>query len=129
MVSQKRQARKHSGQNRLIQAIPLCQTLLNQAAERGYSLGTITASLLRLLDRYGTNEMEAAIVEALSKNTPHPNAVRLSLERRREERNQLPPIQIDLPDDARVRDLVVRPHDLTHYDQIQSLTEEKDDEK
>lgn len=73
--------------------------------------------------------MEAAIVEALSKNMPHPNAVRLGLEKRREERNQLPPIQIDLPDDARVRDLVVRPHDLTHYDQIQSLIEEKDDEK
>jgi hypothetical protein len=64
--------------------------------------------------------------EALLRGVPHPNAVRLSLEKRREERDQLPPINIDLPDDTRVRDLVVRPHDLKSYDQLQMMTEEND---
>lgn len=128
LVSHKKEARKHRGQDRLIQAVPISQTLLIQAAERGYSLGIITANLLKLLDHYGISELEAAINEALSRNVPHFNAVRLNLEKRREEKNLLPPINIDLPNDKRVRDLVVRPHDLKSYD-LQSQIEEKDNEK
>jgi transposase len=128
LVDFKKQARKHRSQDRLIQAVPISQTLLIQAAERGYSLGVITADLLRLLDRYGSNEMEAAVTEALARGVPHPNSVRLSLEKRREERDQPPPINIDLPDDERVRGLVVRPHDLNQYDLLQSITEEKKDD-
>ena len=35
----------------------------------------------RLLDRYGAAELEAAIAEALSRGVPHPNAVRLAMEK------------------------------------------------
>jgi len=51
--------------------------------------------------------------------------VRLSLEKRREERQQLPPVNLDLPRDARVRELVVRPHKLDSYDQLHTATENK----
>ena len=129
LVDYKKQARKHRSQDRLMQAVPISQTLLNLAAERGYSLGAITTNLLELLDRYGTSELEAAINEALLRNVPHPNAVRISLEKRREERNLLPPVNIDLPDDNRVRELVVRPHDLNHYDLLKSITEEENNER
>jgi len=129
LTARKKEARKHRGQDRLVRAVPLAQTLLIQAAERGYSLGIITANLLKLLDRYGSAELEAGITEALSHKAPHPNAVRLSLEKRREARHLLPPIHLDLPDDARVRDLVVRPHDLESYDQLQTIAEEKDHEE
>jgi hypothetical protein len=71
-----------------------------------------------LLDSYGTTELEIAIEDALKREVPHPNAVRLNLEKRREERKQLPPVNIDLPNDNRVRDLVVRPHKLNDYDQL-----------
>ncbi len=84
--------------------------------------------LLRLLDRYGAAELEAAITEALGRGVPHPNAVRLSLERRREQRHQPPPLAVTLPDDKRVRDLVVRPHNLDDYDQLQHPAESTDDE-
>jgi transposase len=129
LVIRKKEASKHRGQDRLIQAVPISQTLFIKAAERGYSLGIITANLLKLLDSYGISELEAAINEALSRDVPHPNAVRLSLEKRREEANQPPPIPIDLPDDQRVRDLVVRPHELKSYDQLETITEEKNNEK
>jgi hypothetical protein len=36
-----------------------------------------------LLDRYGANALGVAMKEALSKNMPHPNAVRKSLEMQR----------------------------------------------
>ena len=53
LVQIKRQARRHRGQDRLTQAAPSSQRLLTQAAERGDNLGSITASLLRLLEDYG----------------------------------------------------------------------------
>ena len=128
LTALKRQARRHRGQDRLVQAAPHSRDLLTRAAERGDNLGSITAALLRLLDRYGAVELEAAITEALERDVPHPNAVRLSLERRREQRHQPPPLAVALPADNRVRDLVVRPHNLDDYDQLQSHTETTDDD-
>lgn len=130
----KRQARRHRGQDRLIRAAPNSRELLTQAAERGDNLGSITATLLRLLDDYGSQELETAIAESLERGVPHPNGVRLTLERRREERDQPPPIGIRI-DDQRAQKLVVRTHDLQSYDQLQTRQNkdpeavEKDDDK
>ena len=63
--------------------------------------------------------LEAAIAESLSREVPHPNAVRLTLQRRREQRDRPPPIGIRI-DDQRAQKLVVRTHDLNGYDQLQS---------
>jgi hypothetical protein len=82
---------------------------------------------LRLLDSYGATELEAATQEALERGVPHPNAVRLSLQRRREQRNQPPPLAITLPDKTKVRNLVVRPHTLTGYDQLGKQEPEEQD--
>lgn len=121
----KRKARHHRGQDRLAHAAPGSRDLLTRAAERGDHLGSITSSLLRLLDDYGATELEAAIQEALQRGVPHPNAVRLNLERRREQRDQPPPLAIVLPDDDRVRNLVVRPHALTSYDPLEPTEPEE----
>jgi hypothetical protein len=79
-------------------------------------------------NRYGALELEAAIAEALARGVPHPNAVRLSLQRRREQREQDPPLAVPLPEDQRVRNLVVRPHDLNDYDQLQARQRTDDDD-
>ena len=50
---------------------------------------------------------EAAILEALARGVPHPNAVRLALERRREQRRQPPPVAVDLPAHVQARDAPV----------------------
>ncbi len=127
LTALKHQARQHRGTDRLAQAAPNSVELLTRAAERGHNLGSITAALLRLLECYGAAELEAAVAEALSRDVPHPNAVRLALERRREQRDQPPPMPIALPADKRVRDLVVCPHKLDDYDQLQSPQEDEDD--
>ena len=118
LVTHKRHARHLRGQSRLAQAAPNSETLLAETARRGGSMGATVAALLRLLDAYGAAELEAAIDEALERGVPHPNAVRLSLTRRREQHNQPPPIPVDLPGDPRVRSITVRHHDLGGYDRL-----------
>jgi hypothetical protein len=128
LTARQRAARHHRGQDRLAQAAPNSRDLLVAAAARGENLGALTAALLRLLDADGASELQAAIGEALQRGVPHPNAVRLSLERRREQRDQPPPLPLTLPDDPRVRDQVVRPHALADYDQLNSRSEARDDD-
>ena len=123
LVERKRQAREHRGMDRLTHAVSNSRQLLAAAAERGEHLGSLTAALLRLLDRYGGSELEAAINEALQRGVPHSNAVRLSLERRREARDQPPPLALSLPDDPRL-DTIIKPHPLGNYD---TLKENGDD--
>lgn len=124
LVDTKKAARVHRAQDRLTQTVPNGSALLKQAAKRGYHIASITRALLRLLDDYGASELEAAIEEALSKAVPHPNAVRISLQRRREAQHQPPITRLALPDDKRIRDQVVRVHDLNTYDQLQKTGEE-----
>jgi transposase len=124
LVDDKRAARQHRATDRLAQAAPASQSLLMRAAERGGNLGTITAALLRLLERYGAAGLEAAILDALERGVPHPNAVRLALERRREQLGDAPPVAVVLPAHVRHRDAPVRPHPLETYDQ---LKDDRDD--
>ena len=102
LVEHKRAARQHRATDRLAQAVPASQVLLIRAAERGANLGAITAALMRLLDRTSAADLQLAILEALERDVPHPNAVRLALERRREQNGDAP----------------VQPHRLETYDQL-----------
>ena len=62
--------------------------------------------------------MQAAILEALQRDVPHPNAVRLALARRREQRGEPPPVGVALPAHLQARDTTVQPHALETYDQL-----------
>ena len=129
LIQQKSKARQHRGQDRLIHAVPICRELLNEAALRGDKLRTITSTLLRLLDRYGADELDIAVREALEKQVPHPNAVRQTLQKRRDEQCKEPPIAIPLPDDKRVKDLTVKTHALKGYDDINTTPDNDKEEK
>jgi hypothetical protein len=119
LVEHKRAARQDRATDRLAEAAPASQILLIRAAERGDNcLGAITAGLLRLLERYGPADLQTAITAALDRDVPHPNAVRLALERCREQRQEVPPVAINLPEQVTARDAPVRPHQLELYDQL-----------
>ena len=129
LVATKRAAAAHRGLDRLAHAVPASQTLLQQAAARGTPLTRATRELVELLDAYGAAELEQAITEALAHDVPHPNAVRQALERRREQRDQPPPLTVTLPDNDKVRSIVVRPAALASYDQLHTpATEVRDDD-
>jgi len=114
----KRQAHQHRGQHRLFAAAPSCQGLLVELAQRGDNLGSATTAFLRLLDRYGASELEAAAVEALAANSPHPHSVRLLLERRRHGNPAAPPLPIVPPEDAPWKHIQIQPPSLRPYAQL-----------
>jgi transposase len=124
LVAQKRAARRHRATDLLFQAAPASETLLMQAARRGDTIRSIAAALLRLLQRYGAAELQAAIAEALARDVPHPNAVRFALERRRQERSQPPPVSLDLPAHVQAKDTPVRPVRLELYDELKRYADE-----
>jgi transposase len=123
LVERKRGARQHRATDRLTQAAPAMTQLLQRAAARGHNLGSITAELSRLLDRYGAQPLQAAVIEALARDVPHPNAVRLALERAREQLQQLPPVATQLSERARSLDVTVRHHGLDTYDALRPNTD------
>ncbi len=118
LIARKRLAHTHRACDQLAQAAPASSALLQQAASRGYNLGSITAALIRLLERYGAAELQIAIGEALARNVPPPNAVRLALERARSERGQPPPVALSLNPDIARRDAPVPAHALASYDRL-----------
>jgi len=124
LVRTKRAARAHRGADYLAHAVPASASLLVRAAELGGNLGSITAALGRLLQRYGAAELEAAILVALAQGVPHPNAVRLALERRREQRRQPPPVTITLPAHAQACNVPVQPHSLETYDRLKERSDD-----
>ncbi len=120
LIEHKHHAREHSGQDRLAHAAPGSVELLELAVQRGHRPSTVISLLTAMLDDYGAGELACAIDEALQQQAPHPNAVRQVLERRREQRNQPPPLAITLPDNPKAKNAVVRPASLACYDQLNS---------
>lgn len=118
LVADKAAARKHRGMDRLHFAAPSAKLFMHAVAERGGNMGATVGSLLKLLDRHGAADLEVALAEAASNGVGHLGAVHHVLDRRREERGLLPPSPVVLPDDPRVRDLVVTPHALARYDDL-----------
>ena len=98
-------------------AIPQIQTLLKEAAKRGEPLGRTASQLQELLNVHGRTQMTAAVADALNRGVPHPNAVRMALERQRQGQTP-PPLGVALPEHVRERDIAVRPHSLSGYDQL-----------
>ena len=118
LVDEKRAAHQHRATDQLAQAAPASQTLLARAAERGANLSAVTTGLLRLLERNSAAELQAAILDALARDAAHPNAVRLALERRRQQRGDDPPVAIAMPAHVQARDIMVRTHALETYDTL-----------
>jgi hypothetical protein len=127
LVEFKRQARAHRGLDRLAAAAPSSRQLMSHLAERGANLGTATMRLLRLLEEFGAARLEQAIAQALAQNIPHHHAVRQILETQRRAAGRTPALPVELPDDPRVRDLAVRPHDLASYDTLSSQSSDHEE--
>ncbi len=113
---EKTHAKLHRGQDRLSQASELIPELLQQSIERGHVLKTTVRLLNEYLDHYGREELHQAVSEALKQQSPYPQAVLQSLERRREEKHCPPPIPVAVP--GKVKHLIVKSANVADYDKL-----------
>jgi transposase len=118
LAREKRKAREHRGRNRLAAGCPNATAFLEQVALHGGHLGGTTARLLSLLDRFGPVDLDVAIAEAHRRSAFAAQSVAHILDQRNRARGAPVPVEVVLPDDPRVRDLVVTPHALDRYDDL-----------
>lgn len=118
LVTCKREARHHRGMDYLRHAVPHSAQLLEQMAQRGANLGAAVNALKRLLEQHTAHELDSAIVEALQRDSPSPQSVRLILERRQRARGERPAVPLKLSAEAQARDVAVHPHALDTYDTL-----------
>jgi len=104
--------------DRLHHAAPSAAKFFAAAASRGVHLAALTRGLIYLLDAHGAAALEAALGAALAEDSAHLAAVRHFVDQHRARRGARPPLPVHLPDDPRVRDLSVRPHNLADYEQL-----------
>jgi transposase len=127
LVEHKRGARQHRATSQLTQAIPAMADFLARAAAKGHHLASMTRVLGQMLDHYGAPAMQEAVLEALRRDVPHHNAVRLALERARQERRDTPLVVPQLSERAQRLDVTVKPHRLDAYDELQGAANQTDE--
>ena len=118
LVEWKKASRELKGRDRLRASVPETDALFEVLALHGDNLGFHTTRLLRLLDTYGAEELRRATQLAIEREAYSSGSIAHLLEQRRRERGLKPPLQVDLPDDPRVRDLRITPHRLEAYDAL-----------
>jgi hypothetical protein len=91
---------------------------LSEVAMNGGHLGGTTSRLLRLLDQYGASALDAAMVDAHARGAYRAESVAHVLDQGRRAGGLAPVFDAALPDDPRVRDIVVEPHQLDPYDRL-----------
>jgi len=94
------------------------QPFFEKVALHGGHLGGTTSRLLRLLDQYGPAELEVALAEAHRRNAFTAQSVAHVLDQRRRARGTPTLVPVVLPNDPRVRDLVVPTRSLSAYDSL-----------
>jgi transposase len=127
LAREKRRAHELRGRDRLRASCPSADGFIEALCRRGDSIYGHVARLLKLLDHYGATELDAALTEALARGAVAAASVAHVLDQRARRRRTLPPIDVVLPDDPRVRDLRVTPHALAPYDALSNTDDPEDD--
>ena len=126
LLQLKRKAFHSTPADRLAQAVPESQILLDVAFARGESAGSQTAQLLKLLDLYGASALRRAIAEALERDTPRASSVAFLLRQQAVSSSAPPPV--DLSRHPKAQSIDIQPHDLETYDELAKHDNDDSDE-
>jgi transposase len=116
LLDYKQRAHENRGTDRLHQASSASKPFLCKVAERGGNLGATVSRLLKHLDTFGAEALDAALHEAVANDTPHLHAVRHLLDQHRHKLDEPPPLSVAISDDPRVTGQRVFTRDLSSYD-------------
>jgi transposase len=120
VVKEKGKALGATATGRLAGAIPRIGEFLDAAFERGETVARQSKQLLQLLDDYGAMELNAALNEALQRQTPKAASVALILQQRhRRATRSVRPVDFSAhPHLAHLADLSVPTQPLEDYDEL-----------
>jgi hypothetical protein len=124
LAAEKSRARELRGRDRLFAAAPRARAFLERIATHGGHIGGTTHRLLRLGNEYGMRELDEAIGVAITNTSYSARSVAFILEQRRRAAEATVAVPVALPDDPRVRDLVVAPRPLSAFDVLAAEPEE-----
>jgi hypothetical protein len=117
LLEQKRKALGATATGRMEQLVPSIENFLDTAFARGESAASQTRQLLDLLEDYGAPELEAALREAIERQTSRAASVAFILSRRRRSgSNKFLPV--NLSRHPHLADLSVPTHQLEIYDDL-----------
>lgn len=125
LAREKHRGHELRGRDRLRNACANADAFIEALAQRGAILAGETTRLLRLLDRYGAAEVNAALGRALERQAISAASVAHLLDQRARARSSPPPLEPVPHADPTVRDLRLTPHSLAPYD---ALSDEPEDE-
>jgi hypothetical protein len=128
LAREKRHAAKLRVRDRLRIICPTADAFIEALSRRDVLMSVETRRLAALLDRYGAEALDEALGIALARGALSSNSVAYILDQRARSRGELPAIDVVLPDDERVRDLHVTPHELDPYDDLAHTGEEDGDQ-
>jgi len=117
LLREKRRALGSTAGGRLAAAVPESEVFLQTAFQRGESAARQTVQLLRLLEEYGAAELQAAIREALERDTPRVSSVAFLLARRRRRARSLP-APVDLSRHPELAAVDVQTPNVEIYDDL-----------
>lgn len=120
LIDHKRKARELTGRDRVMAVCKSADGFYAKLAQRNGHLGAATARLLKLLEQYGAQVLDAALDEAVQRDAIGPVAVAHICERMHRRRGAKPPLPPIESADPRIANTRVRPHDLADYDELRS---------
>jgi hypothetical protein len=118
LLAEKERAHGATPSARLINAVPSAEAFLEAAFQGGESVSATTQKLLLLLDDYGTEELRAAVEEALQKQTPRIGSIAFILAKRRRAAQRKTALPVDLSRRPDLENLYVKPHASETYDEL-----------
>ena len=118
LATAKKAAAVLRGRDRLRTSCKSADAFLSMLLERRFSMGFQTARLIKMLDLHGADVLDSAMAEVLQRGAGDVAAVAHVIDREMRARGVAPPIAPALPDDPRVAEARVTPHDLAAYDNL-----------
>jgi len=128
LAAQKRRASELRGRDRLRALCAHADALLDDLSRRGEPLRQRSATLNRLLERYGADALDEAIAEAIDKGVPSVGSIAYLLDRESRRAGRPVPLETTLPAHVRQKDVVVVPHDMSEYDLLGLEPADEDEE-
>jgi transposase len=127
LAREKRHAHEIRGRDLLRSTLKNADAFIEALTLRGEPVAIHLSQLRKLVDRYTAVKVDAALAEVIARGAIGAISVAHVLDQHARKKNAPPPIDVVLPNDPRVRDLRLKPHDLTAYDTLSKLDTKEDD--